>query len=58
MTPINRIHSAWLPILSPLMAIASALIVGTILILLAGANPITAYTALLLTLGLAILSLK
>ncbi|WP_236141498.1 ABC transporter permease [Nostoc sp. CMAA1605] len=35
------------PILSPLIAIASALMVGAILILLAGANPITAYTALL-----------
>ncbi|MBH8553274.1 ABC transporter permease [Nostocaceae cyanobacterium CENA357] len=35
-----------LPILSPLIAIASALIVGAILILVAGANPIAAYTAL------------
>ncbi|QLE54601.1 ABC transporter permease [Nostoc sp. TCL26-01] len=35
-----------LPILSPLIAIASALIIGAILILLAGANPIIAYTAL------------
>jgi len=35
-----------LPILSPLIAIASALIVGAILIIFAGANPITAYTAL------------
>ncbi|MDZ7957990.1 MAG: ABC transporter permease [Aulosira sp. DedQUE10] len=35
-----------LPILSPLIAIASALLVGAILILLAGANPLTAYTAL------------
>lgn len=35
-----------LPILSPLIAIAFALIVGAILISLAGANPITAYTAL------------
>lgn len=35
-----------LPILSPLIAIASALLVGAILILLAKANPITAYTAL------------
>ncbi|BAZ71138.1 MAG: ABC transporter permease [Pelatocladus maniniholoensis HA4357-MV3] len=33
-------------IFSPLIAIASALIVGAVLILLAGANPITAYTAL------------
>jgi simple sugar transport system permease protein len=47
MTPMKRVHFAWLPILSPLIAIASALIVGAILILLAGANPITAYTALL-----------
>ncbi len=35
-----------LPILSPLIAIASALVVGAILILLAKANPIAAYTAL------------
>ncbi|WP_066380356.1 ABC transporter permease [Anabaena sp. CA = ATCC 33047] len=35
-----------LPILSPLIAITCALIVGAILISLAGANPITAYTAL------------
>ncbi|WP_041233066.1 ABC transporter permease [Cylindrospermum stagnale] len=41
----NRLHRL-LPILSPLIAIASALIVGAILILLAGANPIVAYTAL------------
>ncbi|AFY44817.1 ABC transporter permease [Nostoc sp. PCC 7107] len=46
MTLINRIHPALLPILSPLIAIASALIVGAILIIFAGANPITAYTAL------------
>lgn len=47
MTPIKRVNFAWLPILSPLMAIAFALMVGAILILIAGANPITAYTALL-----------
>ncbi len=41
----NRIQLL-LPILSSLIAIASALIVGAILILLAGANPLTAYTAL------------
>ncbi|RCJ30573.1 sugar ABC transporter permease [Nostoc minutum NIES-26] len=35
-----------LPILSPLIAVVSALLVGAILILLAGANPIAAYTAL------------
>lgn len=35
-----------LPILSPLIAIISALVVGAGLILLAGANPIIAYTAL------------
>ncbi|BAY10991.1 ABC transporter permease [Calothrix sp. NIES-2098] len=35
-----------LPILSPLIAIACALIVGAILIIFAGANPIAAYTAL------------
>lgn len=34
------------PIISPLIAITSALIVGAVLILIAGANPITAYTAL------------
>ncbi|MEP0751557.1 ABC transporter permease [Trichocoleus sp. Lan] len=39
----NRIQPVLLPILSPLVAIASALIVGAILILLAKANPITAY---------------
>ncbi|WP_414755468.1 ABC transporter permease [Anabaena sp. CCY 9910] len=42
----NKRFQLLLPILSPLIAIASALIVGAILILLAGANPITAYTAL------------
>ncbi|AFY35842.1 ABC transporter permease [Calothrix sp. PCC 7507] len=35
-----------LPILSPLVAIASALLVGAGLIALAGANPLAAYTAL------------
>ncbi|MFN6571548.1 ABC transporter permease [Dendronalium sp. ChiSLP03b] len=35
-----------LPILSPLIAVVSALLVGAILILLAGANPIAAYTTL------------
>lgn len=34
------------PIISPLIAIISALMVGAILIFIAGANPITAYTAL------------
>lgn len=34
------------PILSPIIAILCALIVGAILIIIAGANPITAYTAL------------
>ncbi|BDA75684.1 sugar ABC transporter, permease protein [Rivularia sp. IAM M-261] len=38
----NRIF----PIISPILAIVSALIVGAVLILIAGANPITAYTAL------------
>ena len=35
-----------LKFLSPIIAIASALIVGAILIIIAGANPITAYSAL------------
>ncbi|MBW4668259.1 MAG: ABC transporter permease [Cyanomargarita calcarea GSE-NOS-MK-12-04C] len=35
-----------IPIISPLIAILSALLVGAILIIIAGANPITAYTAL------------
>ncbi len=35
-----------LKFLSPIIAIASALFVGAILILIAGANPIAAYTAL------------
>lgn len=42
----NKRFRLLLPILSPIIAIASALIVGAILILFAGANPITAYTAL------------
>ncbi len=42
----NKRFQILLPILAPLIAIASALIVGAILILMAGANPITAYTAL------------
>ncbi|AFY99270.1 ABC transporter permease [Calothrix sp. PCC 6303] len=44
MTITKRIQL--LPIISPIIAIASALLVGAILILIAGANPITAYTAL------------
>ncbi len=45
---MNRIaeEKIKLPFLSPLIAIAAALLVGASLILLAGANPITAYTAL------------
>ncbi|AFY58597.1 ABC-type uncharacterized transport system, permease component [Rivularia sp. PCC 7116] len=39
-------YKSLLPILSPIIAIASALLVGAILILMAGANPIAAYTAL------------
>ncbi|MEW5857969.1 MAG: ABC transporter permease [Cyanobacteriota bacterium] len=46
MTKTNRIQPVLLPILSPLVAIASALIVGAVLILLAKANPITAYSIL------------
>ncbi len=42
---MKRIKSQ-LPILSPIIAIASALLVSAILILIAGANPIAAYTAL------------
>ncbi len=41
-----RVHPVVLPILPPLIAIGSALLVGAGLILLAGASPITAYTAL------------
>ena len=41
---MNRIQV--LPIVSPIIAIASALLIGAILILIAGANPIAAYTAL------------
>ena len=44
---MNRIaEEIKLPFLSPLIAIVSALLVGAGLILLAGANPIAAYTAL------------
>ncbi|TAF09571.1 MAG: ABC transporter permease [Nostocales cyanobacterium] len=43
---INNRFQTLLPILSPLIAIISALLVGAGLILLAGANPIVAYTAL------------
>ena len=46
MTTTNRVQPLLLPILPPVIAIASALLVGAILILLAGANPIAAYTAL------------
>ncbi|MEA5594419.1 ABC transporter permease [Rivularia sp. UHCC 0363] len=42
---MNRIKSQ-LPILSPIIAIASALLVGAILIIIAGVNPIAAYAAL------------
>jgi len=42
-----KIPSILLPILSPLIAIAIALLISAGLILLAGANPIAAYTALL-----------
>ncbi|MBW4511604.1 MAG: ABC transporter permease [Scytonematopsis contorta HA4267-MV1] len=45
MTIANRLGRT-LPIISPLIAIITALILGAILILLAGANPITAYTTL------------
>jgi general nucleoside transport system permease protein len=43
----NRIQPIIIPILSPLIAIALSLLVGAILILLAKANPITAYTILI-----------
>ncbi|MBH8564006.1 ABC transporter permease [Nostoc sp. CENA67] len=42
----NRIQTSLLPIFSPVIAIGSALAVGAVLILFAGANPIAAYTAL------------
>ncbi|BAZ51659.1 inner-membrane translocator [Nostoc sp. NIES-4103] len=42
----NRIQTSLLPIFSPVIAIVSALAVGAILILFAGANPVAAYTAL------------
>lgn len=47
MAKINKIQPILLPILSPLIAIALALGVGAILILLAKANPITAYSILI-----------
>ncbi|TBR58036.1 sugar ABC transporter permease [Westiellopsis prolifica IICB1] len=43
---ITDTTSIFKPIISPLIAIASALGVGAILILIAGANPIVAYTTL------------
>ncbi|GAB1539075.1 ABC transporter permease [Scytonema sp. NUACC21] len=46
MTTPHRIQPQLLPILSPLLAIAMALLVGALLISIAGANPIAAYTAL------------
>lgn len=42
----NRFQPILLSILSPLIAVVAALLVGAGLILLAGANPIAAYTAL------------
>lgn len=42
----NKLYQPLLPIVSPLIAITLALIAGAILILLAGANPLSAYTAL------------
>jgi general nucleoside transport system permease protein len=44
MTTTKRIQL--FPLISPVIAIASALLVGAVLILIAGVNPITAYTAL------------
>jgi simple sugar transport system permease protein len=46
MMETNRSQPVLLPILSPLIAIAAALLVGAGLILIAGKNPIAAYTAL------------
>ncbi|ARV58950.1 sugar ABC transporter permease [Nostocales cyanobacterium HT-58-2] len=46
MTTTHRIQPLLLSILSPIVAIASALLVGAVLISLAEANPIAAYTAL------------
>lgn len=46
MTRTNRIQLVLLPILSPMLAIAAALIVGAGLILIAGKNPVAAYSAL------------
>jgi simple sugar transport system permease protein len=42
----TTIRKLVIPIISPLIAISSALLVGAILIMIAGANPIIAYTAL------------
>lgn len=46
MAKITRLPPFVLPILSPTIAIASALLVGAILIFLSGANPVKAYTVL------------
>jgi simple sugar transport system permease protein len=46
MMETNRSQPVLLPILSPLIAIAAALLVGAGLIIIAGKNPIAAYTAL------------
>jgi len=46
MVTSNRIKSVLLPIRSPLIAIAAALLVGAGLILIAGKNPLFAYTVL------------
>ncbi|MBD1921693.1 ABC transporter permease [Microcoleus sp. FACHB-831] len=43
---VNRIKPVLLPVISPLVAIALALLVGAILIWLAKANPISAYSIL------------
>lgn len=42
----DRIVASFVPFLSPVVAIAAALLVGAGLIVLAGANPVTAYVAL------------
>ncbi len=42
----NRIQPVLLPIVSPLIAIAAALLVGAILIIIAGKSPVAAYGAL------------
>jgi ABC-type uncharacterized transport system permease subunit len=41
-----KTQHSWLPLLSPLLAIAAALVVGAGLIALTGANPVAAYLAL------------